>query len=89
LSAYVFGVPEISDERPSISLSAVCVGAHANGCLVYGATLENDGTFEQALPPGTYDLELGIGANDATSRTIVVAKGLVVRENQRTVVDRP
>jgi hypothetical protein len=89
LSASVFGVPEISDERPSISLSAVCVGAHANGCLFYGATLASDGTFEQALPPGTYDLELGIGTNGTTSRTIVVAKGLVVRENQRTVVDRP
>jgi beta-lactamase regulating signal transducer with metallopeptidase domain len=89
LSAYVFGVPEISDERPSISLSAVCVGAHANGCLFYGATFENDGTFEQALPPGTYDLELGIAASGTTSRTILVAKSVIVHENQRTVVDRP
>jgi hypothetical protein len=89
LSAYVFGVPEISDERPSISLSAVCVGAHANGCLFYGATFESDGTIEQALPPGTYDLELGIAASGTTSRTILVAKSVIVHENQRTVVDRP
>jgi hypothetical protein len=89
LSVYVFGVPEISDKRPRISLSAVCVGVHADGCLFYGATLESDGSFEQALPPGTYDLTLGIGSGGTAARTVLVAKGVIVRENQRTVVERP
>lgn len=90
LTTYGFGVPDTSDKRPRIALSAYCVGVRTNGCLFYGVQLEPDGTFEQALPPGTYDLELGFSSDGAAPRRIAVSDGVVViHENQRTVVQRP
>lgn len=100
LGAYddVAEVYTASDHRPS----RIAIGLSADQIELSGPidpsflsmsaliSLEMDGTFERQLPPGTYNLRLTVsGASGALQRTIWISKGLVIRENQRTVVDRP
>jgi hypothetical protein len=85
-----------SDHHPS----RIAIGLYADSIDLVGPidrsylrlpsdiTIEKDGTFERQLSPGTYNLRLLISsASGATQRTIWISKGLVVRENQRTVVE--
>ncbi len=43
-----------------------------------------DGTFEQQLPPGVYDVSLHTG-----QRTFTIAHAVVIQEGQPLVVERP
>lgn len=88
LSSYRFSMTPLPDRRPMIGLS-ITATPPVDGVFQYNAMLASDGTFERALPPGTYDLELGVNANGVQARPIVVATRVIVRESQRTVVDRP
>jgi hypothetical protein len=91
LRRYRFGITPGTDRRPLLELSALpSPSPSIDGLLSLGVRLERDGSFEQSLPPGTYDLQLRVsGDNGTTPRSILVEKDVVIRENQRTVVDRP
>jgi hypothetical protein len=89
LDRYRFSITPEPDHRPMLELSAV-PSPSIDGLIWLGVRLKRDGSFEQSLPAGTYDLQLRVSTDDGTTaRSIPVEKGVIVRENQRTVVDRP
>jgi hypothetical protein len=89
LDRYRFSITPEPDHRPMLKLSAV-PSPSIDGLIWLGVRLKRDGSFEQSLPAGTYDLQLRVSTDDGTTaRSIPVEKGVIVRENQRTVVDRP
>jgi hypothetical protein len=92
LSAYAFDLTEVSATSPKrqcIQLDATWKNGDTSGG--YNAMLKPDGSFEVSVPPRTYDLKLSIldRASGTLQQTISVSTRVVVREDQRTVVDRP
>jgi hypothetical protein len=87
LAGYRFSITPGQDNRPLVELRAAA-RAPADGFVVYNAMLQRDGSFERTLPPGAYDLQLRVSAA-GVARTVLVEKDVIVREHQRTVVDRP
>jgi hypothetical protein len=76
------------DSRGQIQLDASWKNGSSSGSR--NTMLKADGLFEVSLSPGTYDLELSVlDAGGTLQHRILVSKGLVIRENQRTVVERP
>jgi hypothetical protein len=82
-------VSATSPKRQRIQLDATWKNGDTSGG--YNAMLKPDGSFEVSVPPRTYDLKLSIldRAGGTLQQTISVSTRVVVREDQRTVVDRP
>jgi hypothetical protein len=77
------------DGRPMLLLQASPVDGDT-GYLAANALLTAEGTFEVTLPPDTYDLTLSVlGSGGTLVRRIAIAKGLVLHEGERLVLNMP
>jgi hypothetical protein len=61
-----------------------------DGDTTYFAELTPEGTFQVTLPPDTYDLNLSVEAPAGpTVRNIPVARGVLVHEDERAILNLP